>query len=74
MTHKDAILELLKDAGDYGLTPMTALHRVGTFRLAARISELRDDGYRITTVRHKLVTGSTVARYVLTHPEPFPAL
>lgn len=31
------------------LTPITALNRFGCFRLAARISDLRKDGYTIFT-------------------------
>ena len=31
------------------ITPVDALERYKCFRLAARISELREDGYQITT-------------------------
>jgi hypothetical protein len=32
------------------LTPLDALHDFGCFRLAARIAELREDGWNITTI------------------------
>ncbi len=33
------------------IDPMQALRKMGCFRLAARINDLRDMGYRIDTVR-----------------------
>ena len=47
MTQSEAILNHLK-AGKT-LTPLEALDRFGCFRLAARIIELRRDGYNIVT-------------------------
>ena len=46
------------------ITPLQALSRYGCFRLAARISNLRDAGNRIKTV---MVTknGKTFAKYTL---------
>lgn len=48
MTQTDAILELLR-AKPEGITALEALQEVGTMRLAARISDLRERGYVITT-------------------------
>ena len=52
-----------------GITQIEALNRYGCMRLAARISELRDRGYKIVTVP-KVVTNrygeeTTVAEYRL---------
>ena len=46
------------------ITPIQALNKFGCFRLAARISDLRNDGLNIAT---KIVTkdGKTVASYKL---------
>ena len=46
------------------ITPIQALNKFGCFRLAARISDLRNDGLNITT---KIVTkdGKTFASYRL---------
>ena len=46
------------------ITPIQALNKFGCFRLAARISDLRNDGLNITT---KIVTkyGKTFASYWL---------
>lgn len=47
MSQKAAILAALKKR--QALTPLDALHRWGTFRLAARVAELRSDGVEIMT-------------------------
>ena len=46
------------------ITPLQALNKFGCFRLAARISDLRNDGLNIVT---KIVTkdGKTFASYKL---------
>ena len=46
MSQKTAILDWLKRGP---VTPMDALHKVGSMRLAARILELREEGYPIVT-------------------------
>ncbi len=46
MTQKEHILAALKRKP---ITPLEALNRFGCFRLAARISELRQEGYQIHT-------------------------
>ena len=46
------------------LTPIAALRLFGTFRLAARIWELRQEGYRIGRGT-RTVNGKTFAEYYL---------
>lgn len=48
------------------LTPLQALDRFGAMRLASRIGELRERGWRIRTERYTLRSGKVVARYFLT--------
>ncbi len=55
----DQVARYLERNGE--ISPMQALNRLGIYRLAARIMELRDDGYPIETRREN---GRTV--YVLT--------
>ena len=71
MTQTDAILELLRDHGDDGVTPYDALMIVGSMRLAARIAELRAAGYLIDTRTLSLANGKHCARYVLLAPHPY---
>ena len=49
----------------WNLTPMEALRRYQTFRLAARIGELRQMGHDIDTHKLKLPNGKRVAIYSL---------
>jgi hypothetical protein len=65
-----AVLNLLQSSGPTGVTPLQAMHDVGTMRLAARIIELRDAGYVITTYHVRTPSGKPIAKYVLRHPEP----
>ena len=46
-THRAKVLAWLKRGRH--LTPMQALEKIGTFRLAARVHELRKDGWQIET-------------------------
>ena len=46
MSQKTAILDMLKRGP---VTPLDALSKLGCFRLAARVRELREDGYPIVT-------------------------
>ena len=59
-----AVLALLRTTGRLGITPNMARERVGTDRLAARIAELRADGYNIETTTATF-NGKHFARYVL---------
>lgn len=61
-SQNDKVLNHLRKHGS--ITPLQALSRFGCFRLAARISNLRDAGTHIKTV---MVTkaGKTFAKYTL---------
>ena len=50
----------------YGISPMYALNRFGCFRLAARISDLRDEGM---IIKAEMVEydDKKFARYTLSH-------
>lgn len=58
------VLRLLQARGSRGVTPQDALNHVGTMRLAARISELREAGYTITCDK-----SAGYGRYVLEETE-----
>ena len=62
-SQNDAILRALQ-AGEQ-LTPIDALKRFGSFRLGARILELRDLGYAIETEIVTLENRKRIARYSL---------
>lgn len=47
MTQKKVILQHLKRFGS--IEPLTALREYGCYRLGARISDLRSEGYKIIT-------------------------
>lgn len=64
MTQTDAIFRMLRDRPE-GITALDALNECGSFRLAARISDLRDDGHDIRTVTETTPHGKRIARYVL---------
>jgi hypothetical protein len=49
----------------YSLTQLEALNQFGCFRLAARISDLRDKGLNVVTYMVTLENGKRVARYIL---------
>ena len=53
------------------LTAMDALTRFGCLRLAARICELREDGWSIVSDDLTLPSGKTVAAYSLPRLELF---
>ena len=52
----------------YGITPIEALHLFQCNRLAARIRDLRRDGWDIKTEIVTTSSGKRVARYTLTDP------
>ena len=71
MTQTDDILELLRYKGEEGVTPIEALNYVGTMRLAARISDAKEQlgpDEEIVTLR-ATSNGKTYARYVLRRRE-----
>lgn len=61
MSQRNEILEALKQGET--LTPLDALQRFGCFRLAARISDLKADGYQIETIIECTNTGKRIAHY-----------
>ena len=67
MTQKQMILQHMKETGS--ITPGTALEEYGCFRLAARIADLKADGYNIKTYRvstlNKFGEKVRFAKYVL---------
>lgn len=46
------------------ITPMEALRSYGCFRLAARIKDLRDDGFPVKTVIVETHNGKRIAKYM----------
>lgn len=63
-----AVLELLRVHPE-GVTALTALDEVGSFRLGARIWELKADGYEIETTWTETFSGKRIARYRLRETE-----
>lgn len=67
-TQTERVIQLLRQRGELGLTPLDALDIVGSFRLGARIYDakalIRSDE-EIVTERFTTPSGATVARYVL---------
>ena len=69
-SQKKQILEHLRslDPGTndtMGLTPYEAIGLYRCFRLAARIEELRDDGFKIVSIKKEDKTGKSYAKYYL---------
>lgn len=68
MTQNDMILDFLKTHAE-GITPKDAQERFGCMRLSARISDLREMGYNITTEsetrKNRFGNYTTYARYKL---------
>jgi len=67
-TQAELLLELLRERGPAGVTPLVALERIGSFRLAARVWDLIAAGHTITSTRITTPGGATVACYVLVEP------
>jgi hypothetical protein len=65
MTQNDEVLALLRGAGEHGITSLEALYAVGSFRLAARIADLKAEGHVITSTLEPTPSGKHVARYRL---------
>lgn len=59
-----AVLELLRRHPE-GVTALDALDAVGSFRLGARIYELKAEGYVIETTWTETYSGKRIARYRL---------
>ena len=58
-----AILLYLESGGS--LSTIDALEKFGSFRLSARINDLRNQGHNIRTEKFKTPNGKTVARYFI---------
>jgi hypothetical protein len=72
VTQTEQVLALLQERGPRGLTPLEALELAGSFRLAARINDLREEGHDILTEWVR-ANGKKFARYVLADsPKPEP--
>lgn len=63
MCQKQTILKHLRDMGT--ISPLEARHVYGIERLASRIDELRQEGYRITTSMKRDPMGKRYAEYRL---------
>lgn len=68
MTQNEMILNHLKEH-ENGITQADAVERYGCYRLSARISDLRSEGYDITTEsetkKNRYGVACTYARYKL---------
>lgn len=62
MTQTEAIFRMLQRGP---VTALDALQEAQVLRLAARISDLRDQGHDITTETRTLPNGKRIASYVL---------
>ena len=67
MTQTETILRLLQERPE-GITAIDALNEAGSFRLAARISDLKAAGHRIDSEMETLPNGKHVKRYRLVEP------
>ena len=63
-------LAVLRNRGAEGMTALDALEWVGTARLAARVDELRKEGYTIERDMIRTRNGAHVARYRLVEAAP----
>lgn len=59
------VLEVLRERGTFGLTPLDALGSCGTMRLGARVWELKREGYVVHSEIVRMPSGKRVARYTL---------
>lgn len=70
MSQAQTILEMLKRGP---VTAMDALQAAGCFRLAARIADLRQQGFEIETETITTPTGKHIAQYKLKETQPWQA-
>lgn len=61
------VLDLLR-ARPHGVTAIDALSSAGSFRLAARVAELREAGYTVETELIRTGSGKRIASYKLVEP------
>ena len=62
MSQNKQILKHLQDGNS--ITPIEALEKFSCFRLAARISDLRDKGHNIKTLEEVSNSGKRYANYI----------
>lgn len=67
-TQEAQVLELLRERGPEGVTPLLALERCRCMRLAAVVHRLRGEGHVIDSELVRVESGKRVARYVLVQP------
>ncbi len=70
-TQNSQILQHLLDG--HSITPIEALEKFGSFRLGARIFELRKQGFMIDMKQVSNGKGNKFAKYTLIHHEPMRA-
>ena len=63
-TQTDKLLAYLEEHPE-GITPLEALRVIGSFRLGARVYDLRKRGYQIVSQAEVVNGGARVARYRL---------
>ena len=61
----DMIIAWLKKG--YSITQLEALKMFGCFRLASRVHDLRERGYKITACRTTTSSGKRICEYVLSN-------
>lgn len=66
MSQKTAIIADLREGRS--ITAIDALNAIGCFNLKARVHEMRNAGWGITTTMFTTPSGKRVARYTLTDP------
>jgi hypothetical protein len=59
------VLEVLRERGSFGLTPLDALGSCNTLRLGARIWELKAEGFDVRSEMWRTPSGKRVSRYTL---------
>ena len=64
LTGQNRVILLFLESGG-SLSTIDALEKFGSFRLSARIKDLRNQGYNIKTEKFKTPNGKTVARYFI---------
>ena len=50
MSDKQKVLEALKEAGEKGIHSFDLIHKAGTYRVAARIRDLKKEGINIVSI------------------------
>lgn len=64
-TQAERLLQMLRERGEMGVTPLAALEHLQCFRLASRVHDLKEAGHVIETRKVATSGGAVVACYVL---------